>query len=591
MSAAPQYDYLVDVARAAAEAGHGKKGAIYASAVQHLGISKSELHTRLNEVTVRKQRKQRSDAGSTAVTYDEAFMISCYLNEHIRRNGKRIKSTEQAVDELRANDKISAARVDKKTGELKPLSTSAILRALSHYKLHPGQIAEPDPVQALSSPHPNWCWQIDASLCVIFKMPVRGRRIEELRGQDAYKNKLQHLAKIEHLLVQRYLITDHASGAMSVYFALGGESVEGLVNTLIHTFIERPGFPLYGAPNILMLDQASANRSAMVRNLCRSLGIELSYTMPGNPRSKGQVEGAHNLFETGFESGLRLAPEISTTDQLQALADKWIHWFNGARPHSRHGMTRYEAWQLITGTQLRRVDGDAKMLRLLARSEPKTPKVTPYLTVDFLGDEYDVSQVPDVIVGQKLPVCRCGFDAEQAIVVRVDAAGHETFHLIPQKKREGDFSFYAGAAVIGREFKRFEDTPVQTAKKQMQMAATGTDTLKDAAKVRKTSAAPFNGEINPLKTAEEYRHPAWLPKRGEVIDTPKPILAPQRLSQFDFIDRLAGHMGKRWNPEFTPRIRAMYPDGGLVDDIPALAERLTGANPPAERPALRVVGA
>ena len=588
MSAADT-DYLIDIARAAAEAPHGSKGPIYQAATQHLKISLAELHRRLNTVTVRKQRKQRTDAGTSAMDYAEAFLLSGYIHEHIRRNGKRIKSVVQAVDELRANNAITAARLDPKTGELKRLSTSAILRALSAYSLHPSQVAQPDPVTPLQSPHPNWCWQIDASLCVIFKMPVKnGTRIEELRGQDAYKNKLQHLAKIEHLLVQRYLITDHASGVLRPFFALGGESTEGLVSCLINSFVRRKNFPMHGAPNILMLDQASANRSAMIRNLCRSLTIELSYTMPGNPRSKGQVEGAHNIFEMGFESGLKLAPEISTISQLQELADQWADYFNGSKIHSRHGMTRYECWQTIKQTELRPVDLDDKSLRILARSEPKTPKVSPNLTVDFLGQDYDVSKIPEVLVGQKLPVCRCGYDAESALVVRIDENGHEQFHIIPKKQRN-ELGFFNDAAILGREFKRHEETPVQTAKKQMELVATGAETLEDAKKRRKSNVIAFAGAINPYKQAQEYTPPAWIPKQGVAIDVPRPSVEVPKLTFTDLIVRLAAEMGRAWSPDYTPIVRTWHPEGAADELIPGIIDRLKNGDPAHATPKLRSV--
>lgn len=586
----PHADYLVDIARAAEAAGHGKKGSIYKTACQHLGISLAELHRRLHEVSVRKPRKQRAEAGSSALSYDEAFKISAYLNEHIRRNGKRIKSCEAAVDELRANEIITAARADKQSGELKPLSTSAILRALSVYRLHPNQVNQPDPVQELSSPHPNWCWQIDASLCVIYKMPVRGGgRIEEVKSHEMYKNKLSHLARIEHLLVQRYLITDHASGSIAQWFGLGGESAEGLVSALINTFIGVKGFPMYGVPNILMLDQASANRSAMVRNLCQSLGVRFSWTMPGNPRSKGQVEGSHNVFERGFESGLKLLPEIASIEQLQHASGLWIRHFNGTRTHSRHGMSRYEAWQTITAAQLRTVALDEKGLRQLARSEPKHPKVTPSLTVDFMGREFDVSQVPDVLVGQKLAVCRCGFDEEQAFVWLRDGDGRETFHAIPQVARTGQYGFRDDAPTIGERFKRHEDTPVQTARKAMELFATGAETLEASAEARKQNVTPFGGTIDPLKTARNYEPPAWMPKRGTEVELPKAAVVGLTLNLVDLVDAIAAYLGRDWRPEYTNQLLRWHPDGAAESEIPALAERLAAGEEPA-RPALKLVG-
>ena len=586
MSAA-HTDYLIDVARASAEARHGEKGAIYAAAAKHLSISVAELHRRLNAVTVRPKRKQRADAGTSAMSHDEAMTVAGYVQEHIRRNGKRIKSVDQAVAELRANGRITAGRLNPATGEWKPLTTSAILRALSAYGLHPSQISQPDPVTALESPHPNWCHQVDASLCVIFKMPAEnGRRVVEVRGQDAYKNKLREFARIEHLLVQRYLITDHASGALRVFFGLGGESAEGLVDALISAWIEQPGCPMHGAPSVLMLDQASANRSAMVRNLAHSLDIRLSYTMPGNPRSKGQVEGAHNIFERGFESGLKLVPEVADISQLQALGDTWVHWYNGTQVHSRHGMTRYEAWQTITASQLRRIDTDAAGLRRLARSDPLHPKVTPYLTVKFEGAEWDVSSVPEVLVGQKLAVCRSGYDTESALVIRIGDEGRETLHPVP-KVRTNALGFREGAARIGEDFKRKPDTPVQTAKKRLELLATGADTLDAAKKSRKANAVPFGGTIDPHQQAKQYEPPAWLPKQGTAMGLTPPSIAAPPLSVAAACKALMARLGPAWPADGYQELSRRYPGGQVPDaDLDAIEADLRAGK---VRPKLAVV--
>jgi transposase InsO family protein len=589
----PQMEYLVSIAQAAAEAKHGQKGAIYKTACEHLHISLAELHRRLNQVTVRPKRKRRTDAGTTALTFDEASMVCGYVTEHIRRHGKRIKSVDQAIAELRANGHALGETVDPATGEVKRLSVSAILRALRTYGLHPAQIAAPDPVTRLSSPHPNWCWQIDASLCVIFKLPVEGRRIEEVGTQEAYKNKLGNFARIEHLLVQRYLITDHASGAIVPHFGLGGESAEGLIAALINAFIGQPGRPIRGAPNILMLDQASANRSAMVRNLCHSLGIELSYTMPGNPRSKGQVEQAHNLFECGFESGLKLAGEIGDIGQLQILADRWADWFNGSRQHTRHGMTRYEAWQTITEAQLRLVTVDAKALRMLARSAAKDCKVTPALSVNFHGAEYDVSGIAGVLVGQTLPVCRSAFDPDAAMVLTEGPEGREALHPVPKIETDR-YGFAAGAATIGRDFKRPKDTATQANKKSIERLAMGAATDTDAAAARKAKAVPYGGTINPYQQADDYQAPAWLPKRGNAVDLPRPEVNLPPVTVVGAAKRLMALLGAGWQPAFYADLQRRYPEGVPEKDMDGLAAEFraiaSGERPARGTPSLRVVG-
>lgn len=588
---APLVERLAQIAQLHMAAPRGQKEAVIRQAMAELSMSRSQVFARIKKVRVAKPRLQRSDAGDSALTKAEAKLICAYVLAHIRKNGKRIKSIRAAVKDLRDNGAIRAGRVDESTGEILYMSMSSITRALWAYGLHPDQLLQPEPVTPLKSDYPMQVVEIDASLCVLFKLPSgRETRIEEINPAEYYKNKGGNWAKVEHQLVQRYLLTDHASGALFVHYALGGESARGLVEALIAMMVERKGYPMHGAPEVLMLDQASANRSALFRNLCKALGIRLHYTKPGNPRSKGQVEGGHNIWECGFESGLTLAPDINCCDRLNEAGQRWMHFFNGDEKHTRHGMTRYAAWQLVTNAQLRRVALTPDELRLLAREEPETRTVNPYLMVEYKGQEYDVSGVPDVMVDQKILVCRAALHDGCAQVLRTDAEGREVFHVIEPALREGPFKFFAAAANIAQgEYKRHADTPAQKAVKELELLAMQADTLKQAAEKRKAKVLPFGGAINPYKAAEEYQPPAWMPKAGTEIDTPRPAVAPTRLGLVDFIAALAAHMGKGWSPDFTPRVRAWHPDGGAESEIPALAERLARGDIPAERPALRAV--
>ena len=89
---------LVSVARAARDAGHGKRGAIYDAACAELGMSRATLLRRLKEVSVTDKRKKRADAGRSALTRDEAALISATLREATRKNGKRLYSIADAVE-------------------------------------------------------------------------------------------------------------------------------------------------------------------------------------------------------------------------------------------------------------------------------------------------------------------------------------------------------------------------------------------------------------------------------------------------------------------------------------------------------------
>ena len=134
---------LVAIALAARKAGHGGKGAIYDAACKELGMSRATLARKIKEVAVMAPRKRRSDAGQSALTLDEAKLISAALMETTRKNDKRLYSIKDAVTMLRANNAIRAEFLDTETGELRPLSESTIHRALRMYGLHPDQLLAP----------------------------------------------------------------------------------------------------------------------------------------------------------------------------------------------------------------------------------------------------------------------------------------------------------------------------------------------------------------------------------------------------------------------------------------------------------------
>lgn len=97
--------------------GRGARSAYLKQQAQELGISLATLYRKLEAVSIKPTRKRRSDAGKTELKPEEAKLISAVLVEAMRRNGKRLMSVRQAVEMLRANGKIEAARIDGETGE------------------------------------------------------------------------------------------------------------------------------------------------------------------------------------------------------------------------------------------------------------------------------------------------------------------------------------------------------------------------------------------------------------------------------------------------------------------------------------------
>ncbi|WP_322080257.1 integrase [Burkholderia cenocepacia] len=580
---------IVAVAQAARAAGHGKKGAIYNAACRELGLSFTTLMRKLKEATVTTQRKRRVDAGQSSLTRDEAMLISATLIESTRKNGKRLYTVGDAVEILRANGMIRAEFLDESTGELRPLSDSAIQRALRMYGVHPDQLLAPAPVTELASLHPNHVWQIDASLCVLYYLkPVADARANGLRVMDHaefYKNKPKNLARIAADRVWSYEISDHASDWIYTDYVMGAESGENLCNTLINAMQERGGADLlHGVPRILMLDAGSANTASMTRNLCRSLGIELIVHKVGNARATGQVENARNLIERKFEPGLKFQP-VNSLEELNALAKRWRMHFNATETHSRHGVTRSEAWMRITAQQLIKAPS-IDVCRELAVASPESRKVTPKLRVSFRGEEYDVSSVPGVMVGEKLMITRNPWRDDAAQVVLTGEDGRETYFVVPLVVR-GDFGYAETAAVIGENYRRHADTPAQHALREIEQLVTGTSTPADAEAARKGKALPFGGRLDPYKHLDEADLPTYLPRRGTEHDlvAPRVELAPLTLIEAaKQIKAAVEAAGVDWSTDRFRWLQQRYPDGVPQEQLEAIVAELTGPRAGQQQP-------
>lgn len=580
---------LVAVAHAARIAGHGGKGAVYDAACRELCLSRASLLKKIKEVSVTPPRKRRCDAGQSALTRDEAMLISALLMASTRKNGKRLYSVGDAIETLRANGMIRAEFLDKETGELRPLSESTIIRALRTYGLHPDQLMAPAPVTELASRHPNHVWQIDASLCVLYYLkPSADKRANGLRVMDHaefYKNKPKNLARIANDRVWSYEITDHTSGWIYVEYVMGAESGENLCSVLINAMQERGGTDLmHGVPLILNMDPGSANTASMTQNLCRALGIQMIVHKVGNARSTGQVENARNIIERKLEPGLKFQP-VNSLDELNALAKKWRSHFNATAVHGRHGKTRSQVWMSILASQLIKAPS-VEVCRELAVASPESRKVSPKLRVSFQGREYDVSTVPDVMVGEKLMITRNPWRSDAAQVVLVGEDGREVFHVVSEVVKN-EYGFAGTAATIGEAFKRHADTPAQKAIKDIEQLVTGTDSLAAAEAARKSKALPFGGRLDPYKHIDEAELPTYLPRRGTAHDLAAPKVEFPPLSHVEAAKQIKPMLeaaGGEWTADRFQWLAQRFPAGVPPDQLDAIVVQLTcraeGAMPP-----------
>lgn len=566
---------LAQIAHSLQAAPQGAKQPLLDAACQELGLSRPTLYRHLAKVAVKPERKRRADAGEVALSRDEALIISALLVTSQRKNSKRLLSIGQAVEIARANGEVRAERTDP-DGVISPLSDSAIARALRAYNLHPDQLNRAEPAVELRSLHPNHVWQIDASMCVLYYLNARTEAesgLQVMERERFYKNKPANLKRIESDRVWSYEATCHNSSAIKVRYVFGSESGANLADCFIEFIQQREGDPMHGVPFVLMMDMGSANTSGLFTNLLRRLQVKPLAHMPGNARATGQVEKARDLIERSFESALRLQP-VHSLDELNAQAQRWAQWFNANKVHTRHGRTRYEQWLTITPEQLR-IAPSVDLCRQLLTHEPESRKVTVTLTVQFEGREFDVREIPGVVVGEKLLVTHNPYQPDHACVVERDEEGNEVLHAVPLVARD-DAGFRADANVIGEDYNRPRDTVLDTNRKEVQRVAYDADTQQEADEKRKAKAIPFGGRMDPYKVIEQAPERTFLPRRGTALPTTTRVAeeAQRILSHFEAameLNRLAVVM----DPERNAQVRGWYPDGVPEGELQALAHRLT----------------
>lgn len=574
------------------EAPRGEKDTIISQVATLFGISKQTAYRKLKELVVTPKRKRRSDFGRSAVTTDELMKIAATAAEHTRKNGKMILPLEQNIETLRANGLITAGRIDKETGEVIPLSTSAINRALKMNKLHPEQLVKPLPATRMQSLHPNHVWEIDPSRCVMAYLPNEGLQIMD--EKEFYKNKPKNQIKAIKEALWRYVIVDHASGWIYVEYVTGGETAENITNVFINAMVERAGEAMHGIPKMVMLDAGSANTSAIFKNLCNSLRIKLQVNKPGNPRSKGAVEKANDIVERHFESSLKTmsTDKVRTLAQINAIATRWRQYFNATQIHSRHGMTRNAAWLKIKEDELI-IAPPADVLHELAVTAPESRVVSTFLTVSYKGKEFDVKDVPGVLVGEKILICRNPTKELGLQAIIVDKDSNETYHVLPEIIKN-EYGFNVDAPVIGESYQSKGDTDASRNLKAIELVATDTDTLEQAEAVRKAQAKGRNdgfmgGKYDSLAVMDQAEVLPHLPRRGVEHELKAKTVVMPMMSLMQTAKALRIELGE-WEVRYFAWLQDHYPNGIREDEVLRVADELRTAMSDSNVIQLRRVG-
>ncbi|MGH8053568.1 MAG: hypothetical protein ACREP4_06585 [Stenotrophomonas sp.] len=577
---------------------HGSKGRIAAQLAEQMGCSVQTAYRRLSAVMGSiKPRKRRSDAGDMSLTREEARTIAALVEETRRLTGTGALPVEDAVDILRANGKIEAARIDKGTGEWCQLSTSSICRAIRHYGFHRDQLSAPSPAARLSSPHPNYLWQIDASVSRQFYLADDGTQVMDKR--EFYRGKPANFTKIADRRLWRYACTDHASGCIELFYVLGAESSANLLTSLIHAMTQRSGGTMHGIPLMLMMDPGSAVTAGPTRNFINACGIELIINEVGNARAKGQVENANYIIEMHFEAALKTRKPVTSLQEINELAQQWSRAFNATRMHTRTGMTRRDGWLRITQEQL--VFAPAmEVLRQLATSAPKPCTVRDCM-VRFKGETFDVRNVPGLINGQRVDVVANALDPAGSVRVLMPGETNTApVHYIAPRIGRDTWGFLDTAARVGTEFKAPPETPADAARKELERVAMQVETDAEAAVARKAKRLFMGGTIDPMKHLRELEIAPSLPRAGRTSSVTAPVVAEQRIepapvrAELQALNHVEAAMrlkplveraGVTWTSEMYVRTERRWPQGVPVEQIEPWAAELSTP----ERGGLRMI--
>ena len=243
-----QTAFLHDLARelSAAPASGGARTALVARAAETLGKSPKTVYALLKKYTGWESgRKTRADKGETCVDRELAQLAGglSYLSN--RQSGKRITTIKAARERLAAN---GYGVVNAGTGEMTMPSSETISRAMRRYGCHPDQLGAARPAVELRSAHPNHAWEIDASVCVLYRL--KGGGVGLVNERDYNEHKPGKLIEIAWQRIIRYVVADHYSACLYVrYEQARGEDARGVISTLVEAINDRgERDPMHGVP-------------------------------------------------------------------------------------------------------------------------------------------------------------------------------------------------------------------------------------------------------------------------------------------------------------------------------------------------------
>jgi len=564
-----QQESLRALAQNVERAAHGAKRPLVEAAAQSLGLSVQTVYRHLADMGetagAKGQRKKRSDAGKRSVDRDLALAVGGMVHTARRDHGKKTMTMELAAEVLEAN---GHGTVNQETGEVTMPSVSTLSRTMREYGCHPKQLKRGAPTGTVRTLFPNHSWQMDATVCVLYRF---GKHIVIMDERKYNAAKPGKLLEINNQRIIRYVITDHTTHNIYVHYVLAaGESAAGALTALIAAMSDRgPRDPMHGVPFHLYTDPASAHRASLMTEFCDRLGIKLQHHAPGRANATGSVEVAHRIVEYEFEGRLRFT-SVDELAGLQARADFWRMAYNATAIHSRYGTSRNAAWLKIRSDQLRTASREALIAVSRWQVEPRTVSDRLSISVDTrlpgVGvQEYDLRNLAHAGLRpkDKVLVELNPFRAPDIIVIKTMPDGSERrWEVSPIVKDE--WGFDVSAPVMGESYKACPKTVIDHA----------LDDIKKNAYPDGKAKHAYPG-LNVF--ADLHEAPLTLrPKGRDVLGAP-PVAAPMPLTHAQAAPRLRALATEAFDRDAMAcmdYVRERFPEYVSEDKLPEVAAEL-----------------
>lgn len=522
---------------------NGEKEKIILRHQEVTGMSARQLYRVAQQHGYSSGRQKRKDNGKHVVTDAQLDYVSALMAVSARKNKGVIASVETALEAAVDNGIIAA-------GTITPKRLSELL---TRYKKSKKYLDAPTPHISMRSEHPNHVHLVDVSVCIQWFLDKGGMGERDESG--LYKNKIENFKKIKQQLL-RYVLVDHCTGVTYLRYYYGsGETAEFLFDFLQHAWAyKNDKLPFRGVPFALMMDAGSANISKPMTALLERLGVHNLRGVVKNPRRQGGVERQHRTMEEQFEWKLRISP-AKNLEQLNEWAEDFATFFNAKRLHSRHKMTRTEAWMKITSEQLRELPATDILQSLFAKPE-ESRSVSGSLTINFKGETYSVSHIPGIIPREKVMVIVRPYDFP-AVAIR-----YNDIEYLSQPLKKDGYGFVETAATIGKEFKSHKETPVQEHKKVI-------DELAHAG-----GGAPFAGTKVFGHQADKVRE-TYIRRQGTAIQINPEDVLEKHVPMLEALRRIRNEVGAL-TVEQNKAIRESYGESISIEDLNELIRRLEG---------------